>query len=180
MNDPLPDAPIITVDTAKVELDGLLRIRKETMDDAAFLVALFESVKGPEFASLPGGETLRRQLLDLQYRAMTASYRQAFPQGSFDIVLLDDIPIGRLITGSTADRFRIVYIALLPEWRQRGLATALMTEVLCSPRAQGLRCETDVAHDNVASLRLWERLGFTERARDAANIFMARDTAIVE
>lgn len=151
---------------------GTLRLRPETAADTAFLVALHESVKGAELALMPVAEPIRRQLLDMQFRAMTLAYRSAFPDGSFEIVTLDDEPIGRLITDHGPDRLHIVYIALLPEWRNRGIGTALMTAVLDQPRRLGTTCEATVALDNQASLLLWSRLGFVERERDDANLIV--------
>jgi ribosomal protein S18 acetylase RimI-like enzyme len=142
---------------------GVLSLRAQTGDDVAFLFALHETVKGAELAPIP--EPMRRQLLDMQFRGMTAGYQTAFPAARYDIVTLDDAPIGRLITDTGEGWFHIVHIAVLPEWRNRGLCTALMTAVLDQPRRQGMRCEARVAPENTPSLRLWSRLGFTERER---------------
>jgi ribosomal protein S18 acetylase RimI-like enzyme len=167
---------MISNETAAVEpIDtphGTLRTRPETAADAAFMFALHATVKAAEFAMMPVGEPIRRQLLDMQFRAMTTSYRTAFPNGRFEVITLDEAPIGRLITDSGPDRFHIVYIALLPEWRQRKLSALLMSRVLEQPRGRGTRCETTVALDNLASQQLWDRLGFTERERDGANLVL--------
>ena len=63
---------------------GTLRVRPETAADAAFLFALHESVKGAELALMPVGDPMRRQLLDMQFRAMTMGYRSGFPAGRFE------------------------------------------------------------------------------------------------
>jgi len=151
---------------------GTLRLRPETVADAAFLFALHESVKGAELALMPVAEPIRRQLLDMQFRAMTTSYRSGFPAGRFEVITLNEAPIGRLITDNGQGRFRIVYIALLPEWRNRGISTALMTSVLDKPRRLRTRCEATVTLDNLASVRLWSRLGFTERERDDTDLVL--------
>lgn len=77
---------------------GTVRLRPEVSADAAFLCALHDSVKGMELGSLPVGDPVRRQLLDMQYRAMTESYHAAFPDGRFDLIALNGEPIGRLIS----------------------------------------------------------------------------------
>jgi ribosomal protein S18 acetylase RimI-like enzyme len=151
---------------------GTLRTRAETAADGPFLAALHDSVKAAEFAMLPVDEPTRRQLLDMQFRAMTTNYRAEFPQGRFTVITLDEAPIGRLITDSSPDRFHIVHIALLPEWRQRRIGTLLMTRVLEAPRSRGARCEATVAVDNVVSQRVWSRLGFAERERDSVNLVL--------
>jgi len=151
---------------------GTLYVRPEAAADEAFLFALHESVKGPELALLPVPGPMRRQLLEMQFRAMTMSYRSSFPAGRFEIITLDEAPIGRLITDDSRGGLHIAYIALLPEWRNRGIGTELMTSVLDKPRRLGSICEAIVAVDNQASLLLWSRLGFVERGRDDANIVL--------
>jgi RimJ/RimL family protein N-acetyltransferase len=151
---------------------GTLRSRPETEADTAFLFELHDSVKGPELAPLAVADQIRRQLLDMQFRAMTMSYHTQFPRGRYEVVTLDEMPIGRLITDDGEGWFHIVHIALLPEWRNRGISTALMTVVLDRPRRMGMRCQATVALDNFASLRLWSRLGFTEQQRDEINLIV--------
>jgi len=125
-----------------------------------------------ELASLPVGEPVRRELLDMQYRAMTESYHAAFPDGRFDLITLNDEPIGRLISDLDQCLLRIVYVALLPEWRGRGICTALMRSVLDPPNRSVAQCEATVALDNMASLRLWSRLGFAERGRSDTDLVL--------
>lgn len=133
---------------------------------------LFASVKGPEFARMPADDALKAQLLTMQYRALTQSYQAGFPSAAFAVVMMDKVPVGRLITDSTADGIHIVYIALLPRWRGRGVASALMRAVLAHTRTLGLPCSATVAVDNTPSLRLWTALGFTELARDTTDVVL--------
>lgn len=151
---------------------GMVRLRPEAATDAAFLSALHDSVKGAELASLPVGDPVRRQLLDMQYRAMTISYHAAFPNGRFDLITLNEAAIGRLISDLSEGLLRIVYIALLPEWQGHGICTELMRSVLDTPGSSVTRCEATVAKDNTASLRLWARLGFAERARSETDLVL--------
>jgi RimJ/RimL family protein N-acetyltransferase len=151
---------------------GTVRLKPEVAADAAFLCALHDSVKGTELASLPVGDPVRRQLLDMQYRAMTESYHAAFPNGCFDLIILNEVRIGRLISDLNKGLLRIVYIALLPEWRGHGICTALMRSVLETPERSVTRCEATVALDNPASLRLWARLGFVERERSETDLVL--------
>ena len=60
----------------------------------------------------------------------------------------------------------------MPEWRGRGIATAVMTAVLETPKRRGVRCAATVALDNVASARLWLGLAFVESERDDTDVVM--------
>lgn len=143
---------------------GVLTLRPEANGDEAFLFALFSSVKAPEMALMPIDERSKEQLLRMQYRSMTASYRAGFPAARFEIIELDAARIGRLITEVQPDHVYYVDLALLPQARGRGLGTALMTAALEEPRRLGVPCRVKVMADNIVSLRLWARLAFTLRA----------------
>jgi ribosomal protein S18 acetylase RimI-like enzyme len=155
-----------------VTAHGALSTRPETATDEAFLFSLFESVKGPMFARMSVDDEMKARLLHMQFRAMTQSYRASCPTGAFQIVTLDGAPIGQLITDIAADRIYVVYIALLPSWRDRGIGSALMRALLTRAQALDLGCEATVALGNIPSLRLWAAFGFVERTRDAANVIL--------
>lgn len=141
-------------------------MRPEAEADTAFLFALFAATKAPELALMPMDAAGKQFLLDMQFRSMTATYRQQFPNARFEIVELDGSPIGRLVTDVQPDCVYYVDIALLPERQGGGLATALMNAVLAEPRRLGLPGRVKVMSGNIASLRLCQRLGMTVRGTE--------------
>jgi GNAT superfamily N-acetyltransferase len=151
---------------------GILSTRPESAIDGAFLFTLFESVKGPDIARMPVDDRMKVQLLHMQYTAMTQSYRTSFATEAFNIITMDNTPVGRLITEAIKGCIHIIYIALLPAWRHRGISSQLMRALLAEAQARHLPCEATVALDNIASLRLWTGLGFTEQSRDTANVIL--------
>lgn len=142
---------------------GMVTVRAETEADADFLFALFAATKAPEMALMPIDDAGKAFLLQMQFRSMTATYRQHYPDARFEIVQLDGVPIGRLITDLRPDCVYYVDIALLPERRMAGLATALMTAALEEPRRLGVPGRVQVLSTNIASLRLCRKLGMTVR-----------------
>jgi GNAT superfamily N-acetyltransferase len=151
---------------------GILRARPECDADVPFLFSLFESVKGAEMAAMPVDAGLQRQLLEMQFRALTQGYRAAFPAASFLVVLLDETPIGRLIVDADLDRWLVVYVALTARWRRCGIGAALMKVLLAEPMRLGMVCQARAAFENKASLRLWRHLGFEARERTAADVLL--------
>lgn len=145
---------------------GTLTVRPERDDpaDAAFLFALFASTRSADMAAMPLDVQARTFLLEMQFRSMTATYRQEFPDARFEIVELDGTPIGRLVTDVQPDCVYYVDIALLPQRRGGGIATALMNAALAEPRALGLPGRVKVLSTNTASLRLCRRIGMVPRA----------------
>jgi GNAT superfamily N-acetyltransferase len=144
---------------------GTMTLRAETDHDGDFLFALFAGTKAPEMALMPVDDAIKAHLLQMQFRSMTMTYRQQFPAARFEIVELDATPVGRLITDVRADCVYYVDIALLPERRMGGLATALMQAVLEEPKQLGVPGRVQVLAANIASLRLCQKLGMTVRGQ---------------
>jgi GNAT superfamily N-acetyltransferase len=142
---------------------GDLGVRAEANDEM-FLFALHAAVRAEEFAAMPLDDAGRAMLLRTQFRAMRAGYQSEFPAARFEVVTLNDDPIGNIITDVTAERVLYVDIALLPQIRRLGLATVLMRALLEEPARLGLPGHVSVMEHNTASLALCRRLGFVPHA----------------
>jgi ribosomal protein S18 acetylase RimI-like enzyme len=66
------------------------------------------------------------------------------------------------------------YIAILPEFQNRGIGTELIREVLEEAAAKGFPVELKVLKINPA-IRLYERLGFEVESRTETRFFMAAE-----
>ncbi len=75
------------------------------------------------------------------------------------MIELDQMPIGRHYNDRGDDDIRITDIALLPEFRGRGIGRMLMEEILEESRTTRKRVTIHVEHDNPAR-HLYDRLGF--------------------
>ena len=106
-------------------------------------------------------ESEKAEFLRQQFEAQHRFYREQFADAAFDIVLLDDRPVGRLYVDRRADEIRIIDIALLPEARGRGVGTSLMNDLLAEAARRGQPVRIHVERNNPA-LRLYGRLGFEQ------------------
>ncbi len=143
-------------------------------------------VAGPSArAPLPAGVSLLAwspQLADRFFEAYQAAFRDrpGFPGWSKEkwtdwatgdfrpeasyVVCCGDLAVGFIVC---ADEF-IVQVGVRPEWRGRGIASALVVAALSSLRAAGTRhAFLDVNVNNPGALRLYERLGFEKIGRRA-------------
>lgn len=139
-------------------------MRAEAPGDASFLFHLFSNAGARAVSALPLPKAQRDQLLDMQFRAMRQGYRQSYPDARFEIVSLDNDPIGNIVTDITPERALYVDIAILPAMQGKGIATALMRMLLEEPAALGIPAEVSVMGHNDPSLALCRRLGFTLHA----------------
>ena len=68
-------------------------------------------------------------------------------------------PFGRVYLYASADEFRLMDIALLPDWRGRGIGQELLRALMRVAAAQSRRITLHVEPNNPAQ-RLYARLGF--------------------
>ena len=79
--------------------------------------------------------------------------------------MLEDngVPMGRLYLERRATTLLVIDIALLPQWRGRGLGTALLEWVCAQARVAG-KSVTVAVEKNNRGQTLYRRLGFREIA----------------
>jgi GNAT superfamily N-acetyltransferase len=126
-------------------------------DDEAFLQGLYASTRD-DLSGLIQEESQLRQLLLMQYNGQKATYSGEFPGAAHYIVLLDDVPVGRLILDRRADAVHGVDLALLKPYRNLGVGTTVLLNQFRACAEKGIPFIFSVAKTNPAA-RLYERLG---------------------
>jgi len=138
---------------------GLLQLRPEREEDQAFRFQLFCDSRQPEFALLLAPPAYQ-QVMNHQFHAQTVGYRTEFPQARFDIIELSGEPIGRIVVNRPGTMVHIVDHVIAPQWRGRGIGTALMRTLMDEAGAAGLPVQLEVVSENDPAYRLYQRLGF--------------------
>lgn len=154
--------------------------RPEAPDDAAFLEALYVSVRWEEVQALPWPDDARRAFLRSQFAAQRTHYAAAWRESSgFHLLLDEGRPIGRLYLHDTGTDIRVIDISLVPERRGRGIGGALLAAVLEAAASSGRTASIHVEQFNPAQ-RLYRRLGFRDVHQDGPYILMRfGDAAVV-
>ena len=127
--------------------------------DLPFLQRLYASTRTEEMALSGWNEAQIEEFLALQFRAQHEHYQKHYPNARFDLILSNDKPIGRLYLDNWDDEYRLIDIALLPEYRNRGLGSRLLQQILQQAASEDKAVRIHVEHFNPA-LRLYQRLGF--------------------
>jgi ribosomal protein S18 acetylase RimI-like enzyme len=133
------------------------RLREETPADADFLLSLYATTRADELTGLPAPQ--RAAFVRQQLTAQDAHFRAVFPAAERRIVCVGDAPVGRLYVDRSGGEVRIVDVALVPEFRGKGIGEALLRAVLADAAAAGVPARLHVLADNPAR-RLYLRLGF--------------------
>jgi len=94
-----------------------------------------------------------------QFEAQHAWYQDHYEGAQWDVILVDGVPAGRLYVHRRPAEIRLVDITFLPEFRQGGLGTSLLRDLLAEGEAAGKPVTIHVETFNPA-MRLYERLGF--------------------
>lgn len=141
---------------------GAVLLRGERESDRDFRFQLFCDSRPPEFALLRQqlAPDAFMQLMAFQFQAQSVSYRNQFPRARFDIIEIDDHPIGRVIVDRPGTELHIVDQAVVPALRNKGIGTAVMRALMDEAAAASLPVRLKVASSNDPSMRLYVRLGF--------------------
>jgi GNAT superfamily N-acetyltransferase len=143
-------------------LDLGLQLRPEDSGDAEFLLDLYLSVRWPELECTHWPDAAKQAFLASQFQIQTQQYRAHYPGMERWVVESGAGPVGRLYLLATEEELRLVDISLLPEWRNRGVGTALLEQLGRQADALGMPLRLHVEEHNPAR-RLYRRLGFEER-----------------
>ena len=112
--------------------------------------------------------------LDSQCTAQLKHYQKAFPEAKHDLLLLDGEPIGRIYVERNAAELNLLDICLLPEYRNRGIGTNLMRELIEETELSGLPFHLCVYMYNAGAFRLYRRMGFEVIKESPPYIFLER------
>jgi GNAT superfamily N-acetyltransferase len=116
-------------------------------------------------------EATRQAFIAQQFQAQYRHYRSHYPNALFLMVCHADQAIGRLYLSPGSSEMRLMDLIILPAWRQRGLARALLSAVLDWVLGEHLELTLHVEADNPA--RAWyQRLGFEDVALRGVYWFM--------
>lgn len=130
-------------------------------DDDDFLLRVYASTRAEELARVPWDDAQREAFLKMQFAAQHHHYRERYPDAAYEIILLNQQPIGRLYLARLAQEFRIIDITILPEHRGGGIGTSIIKRLLDEATQADKAVRIYIESFN-PSLRLFEHLGFTK------------------
>jgi len=148
-------------------------LRVSTPDDEEFLFAVYASTREEELRLWGWDDNQKRAFLDMQFRGQSQQYSLCYPQADSSIILFGDDPAGRLLVDKSGPEITLVDIALLPEYRNRGIGTILIQSLLQEATAAGKNVALHVLRDSAAA-RLYERLGCTRVDEDGLYLEMKK------
>lgn len=142
-------------------LPAHLVLRPITPVDREFLLHIYTSTRAEELAAVPWSDAQKAAFIAQQFHAQSVDYHAKYPDASFQLLLLRDLPIGRLYVHRDPAQIHILDIAILPEHRGQGLGSLLLRALIDEARPAHKNIHIYVEKFNRAQ-HLYRRLGFHE------------------
>src|SRR5215217_7780322 len=137
-----------------------VELRPVSDNDDQFLLGVYASTREDELAQAEWVEGQKDIFLRWQFDLQRREYESRFPDAAYDVIVVDDQRAGRIWVGSDDEQIRLLDIALLPQFQNRGVGTALLRRLIQEAARQDkvLRHMVFVLNNNAE--RFYERLGF--------------------
>lgn len=142
-------------------MNSSISLRPVVPDDLGFLKRVYASTREEELARVPWTDEQKTAFLEMQFSAQHQDYQRNYPEASYDIIVRDDVSLGRLYVDRRPQEIAIIDIALLPEHRGAGIGGALLRDLIAEAAHAQKPLIIYVEKDNRA-LTLYRRLGFIE------------------
>lgn len=137
-----------------------LNLRPVTLEDDPFLLSVYASTRADELAQVEWGPGQQEAFVKWQFEMQRREYEARFPDAEYNVIEIKGQPVGRIWIGRSDDEIRLLDIALLPEFQNRGAGTLLVNHLIDEARSSGKRLRHMVFVLNDNADRFYERLGF--------------------
>jgi GNAT superfamily N-acetyltransferase len=143
-----------------------LSLREATPEDESFLLEVYASTRLEELEPFGWDDDQKRAFIKMQFVIRERSYR-----GDNRIILLNRRAIGRMLVDRSEATILLRDIALLPEYRNAGIGSRLIQDLMNEARSAGNAIRLHVLATSPAA-RLYERLGFRRSGDEGAYLEM--------
>lgn len=132
--------------------------------DEDFLLQVYAATRAEEVARTGWDPACAEAFVRMQFEVQRRAYAMAYPDATWQVILLGDVPVGRVLVDRGPERMRLVDIALLPHHRSRGIGGALVAALQAAAASCGqpLRLHAETGS---RAAGLYRRLGFVETGR---------------
>jgi len=139
---------------------GTVELRPVSESDNEFLLSIYASTREDELAQVEWVEGQKEIFLRWQSDLQRREYEERFPDADYRVIVVDQEPAGRIWVGTDDQQIRLLDIALLPQFQNRGVGTVLLKSLMAEAETAGkaLRHMVFVLNNNAD--RFYERLGF--------------------
>ncbi|WCN38334.1 GNAT family N-acetyltransferase [Aneurinibacillus uraniidurans] len=137
----------------------MIHTRNVTAYDTSFLYQAYKEAREKELSQMGWDAEEQEGLLRVQFDMQRRSYALQHLAADHNIILLDTVRIGQIMTKITDRSIWIIDVSLLAEYQNKGIGTRLIHDIQARAEETGKAVRLHVLHNNPAQC-LYERLGF--------------------
>ena len=108
---------------AEQQLQKEITLRPATDEDRGFLLGVYAAGREIELAAVPWDDTMKGAFIEHQFTAQDMHYKSEYPGSTHEIIQFGSDPAGRIYLHRSADEIAILDLAVLPQFRRKGIAT---------------------------------------------------------
>jgi ribosomal protein S18 acetylase RimI-like enzyme len=143
-----------------------ISLRPASPSDNDFLLHVYARTRQEEMAFSGWSPAQQSSFVRMQYDARKHGYDASYPSSETSVISIGDVPAGSIIIFRSPSETRLVDIALLPEFRSRGIGGEVIRMLISEADDAGSALRLSVLGSNQAR-HLYERLGFIVKGGDA-------------
>lgn len=127
--------------------------------DMPFLRKVYRSTRENELDGTGWSESQKAEFIHQQFEAQHQHYTKNYNGPFLEIILIDEVNAGRLYLVEWDTEIRIMDIALLPEFRNKGWGGKILQQILTVASSRNKMVGIHVEYNNPAK-SLYQKLGF--------------------
>jgi ribosomal protein S18 acetylase RimI-like enzyme len=154
-----------------------VRFRPITDEDMEFLYRVYASTRLEELAATGWNESQIEAFLRMQFGLQQTQYVKNYPDASFHIILIDGAPAGRLYVQRDENEMRIMDIALLPEFRGKGVGRRILENLVKEADEKGFVMSLHVETHNPVREH-YKSIGFHDIETRGFYYYMQREPIV--
>jgi GNAT superfamily N-acetyltransferase len=139
---------------------GTVELRPVSPLDDEFLISVYAATRAEELAQVPWSDEQKAAFVRWQFGLQQNEYQATYPNQQYSVILVDDQPAGRIWISRGDDQVRLLDIALLDEFQNRGVGTVLLRRLIDEASRDNKPLRHMVFVLNADAKRFYERLGF--------------------
>ena len=135
-------------------------LRPVTAADEEFLVSVYAETRVEELAQVTWTDQQKDSFVRWQFEMQRRDYDARFPDARYEIILFGDVPAGRIWVGIDEAQIRLLDIAVLQKFQNKGIGTELLRRLMREAEEVNKPLRHTVFVLNTNAYRFYERLGF--------------------
>ena len=141
--------------------------------DLEFLYIVYASTRLEELAPTGWSPSKIEEFLRMQFTLQHEQYRTNYSNASFEIISVEKTEVGRLYVDRRNNDIRIMDIALLPDFRKKGIGGKIFNDLIKEADSACLPLSLHVEMNNPI-LPYYTKLGFINKGEVGVYYFMER------